>query len=243
MSTQYPIATGDCAAPASNDAPGREEQPTSISEPASGPAPRVVLIDDHELVLEGLARLLGRGGLEVLRTFIRPEPALDFVASHDVDLVVVDLRLADQSGKVVVEALHRLRPAVQIAVLTSYADVQATSEVLRAGARGFLLKDTSSDELSYRLRSVAAGNLVVDSRVASALSQPPAITLSDQQRAILELAAAGLTNREIGAKLYISHYTVKDHLVRIMRKLGTSKRVETVIAAAEMGLLDRQKDD
>lgn len=204
---------------------------------------RVVLVDDHEVVLDGLSRLLGRAGLDVRATFTAPEPALSYLAGHDVDLVVVDLRLAGQDGKAVVEAVHRLRPQTHIAVLTSYADVHATSEVLRVGAKGFLLKDTASDELSHRLIDVAAGNVVVDARVASALSHPPKVVLSEQQLTILEYAADGLTNREIGQRMYISHYTVKDHLARIMKKLGTTKRVETVIAASEMGLLKRQKDD
>jgi DNA-binding NarL/FixJ family response regulator len=202
-----------------------------------GPQPSVVLVDDHEVVLEGLGRALDRGGVRVLGTFLSGESALKYLDAHRVDLVVVDLRLAQQSGLSVVGAIRHLQPDAEVAVLTSYEDPAAASAALRAGAKGFLLKDTRSAELSQRLCSVAHGNVVVDSRVSAVLSGPTAPVLSEQEVAILQAVAEGLTNREIGARMHLSHYTVKDYLTRTMRKLGTSRRAETVTKAVAQGLL------
>jgi DNA-binding NarL/FixJ family response regulator len=199
--------------------------------------PSVVLVDDHEVVLEGLGRALDRGGVRVVGTFLSGESALAYLDRHRVDLVVVDLRLAQQSGLSVVGAIRHLQPNTEVAVLTSYEDPAAASAAMRAGAKGFLLKDTRSTELSQRLCSVAQGNVVVDSRVSAVLSGPSAGSLSDQEVAILHAVAEGLTNREIGARMHLSHYTVKDYLTRTMRKLGTNRRAETVSKAAQQGLL------
>jgi DNA-binding NarL/FixJ family response regulator len=137
----------------------------------------------------------------------------------------------------VVDVVHRMRPEIRIAVLTSFEDRAAASAAVHAGAGGFLLKDTPIDELARRLRGVATGTLVIDSRVAGAVLCPEQRLLSGHELSILELVAEGLTNREIGARVHLSHYTVKDYLTRIMRKLGTHSRAETVARAVQQGLL------
>lgn len=198
----------------------------------------VVLVDDHELVLDGLRRALERTGWTVSGAFTDPEPALRHLAGTEVDLVVVDLSLGRHSGLTVVEAVRTLGSRASVAVLTSYANPSAATDALRAGARGFLLKDTGSAELVERLRAVAAGDLVVDGRVAHALgASSEEAVLTGQEIAILGAVARGLTNRQIGAELYLSHYTVKEYLARTMRKLGTRRRAETVVRAVELGLL------
>ncbi len=199
--------------------------------------PSAVLVDDHELVLDGLRRALERAGWTVSGAFTDPEQALRHLAGTVVDVVVVDLRLGRHSGLTVVEAVRALGVSASVAVLTSYADSAAASEALRAGARGFLLKDTGSAELVDRLRAVAAGDVVVDGRVAQALGAPEEEVLTAQEIAILGAVARGMTNRQIGAELYLSHHTVKEYLARVMRKLGTRRRAETVIRAVELGVL------
>jgi DNA-binding NarL/FixJ family response regulator len=210
------------------------------SEPelrAEARAISAVLIDDHQVVLEGLTRTLQRDGITVVGTFGDGDSAVAFLRTHPVDLVVVDLRLQNRSGLAVVDAVHRLQPDARIAVLTSFEDRAAASAAVHAGASGFLLKDTPVDELARRLRGVATGTLVIDSRVAGAVLRPEQRLLSGHELSILELVAEGMTNREIGARLHLSHYTVKDYLTRIMRKLGTRSRAETVARAVQQGLL------
>ncbi|MGQ0623445.1 MAG: response regulator transcription factor [Sporichthyaceae bacterium] len=197
----------------------------------------VVLIDDHEVVLEGLRRTLERDGMDVVGCFCDGDAALAMLRSRPVDLLVVDLRLASRSGLSVVDAAHRTSPGTRIAVLTSFTDRAAAAAAVQAGANGFLLKDTGVSELAQRLRGVASGALVIDSRVAEAVLSPEQRLLSGHERSILELVAEGLTNREIGTRLHLSHYTVKDYLTRIMRKLGTRSRAETVARAVQQGLL------
>jgi DNA-binding NarL/FixJ family response regulator len=204
---------------------------------AEARAVSAVLIDDHQVVLEGLTRTLQRDGIDVIGTFGDGDSAIAFLRTHPVDLVVVDLRLQNRSGLVVVDAVHRLNPDTRIAVLTSFEDRAAASAAVHAGAGGFLLKDTPVDELARRLRGVATGSLVIDARVAGAVLRPEQRLLAGHELSILELVAEGLTNREIGARLHLSHYTVKDYLTRIMRKLGTRSRAETVARAVQQGLL------
>src|SRR5882757_77313 len=197
----------------------------------------VVLIDDHQVVLEGLSRTLQREGMNVVGMFSDGDSAIAFLRARPVDLVVVDLRLQNRSGLGVVDTVHRMHPDTKIAVLTSFEDRAAASAAVHAGASGFLLKDTPVDELGRRLRGVATGTLVIDSRVAGAVLRPERRLLSGHELSILELVAEGMTNREIGARLHLSHYTVKDYLTRIMRKLGTRSRAETVARAVQQGLL------
>lgn len=198
---------------------------------------RVVLVDDHEIVLEGLARSLRRTGFDVLGAFVDPVEAGAFIDIEEVDLLVLDLRLGEKSGVDVVKSLHSRYPKLRIAVLTSFEDGAAAAAVIRAGARGFLVKDTAAGELVERLRSIAEGNLVVDSRVATAVLEPEASPLTNLELVILNLVASGMTNRQIGGELHLSPYTIKDHLRRTMRRLGTTTRAETVARAVREGLL------
>lgn len=197
---------------------------------------RAVLVDDHQLVLEGLSRVLGRQGMTVMGTFTDRDSTLNFLACHEIDFLVVDLRLRDDSGIALAAEARRRHPDVRIAMLTSFDDSDSACAALQAGATGYLLKDTTSTELARQLCDVAAGHLMLDSRVATAVLHPQRL-LADQETLVLELVAEGLTNREIGKRLYLSHYTVKDYLSRVMRKLGTSTRAETVAQAAQRGLL------
>lgn len=197
----------------------------------------LALVDDHPLVLEGLSRSIQRYGMRVIAHFVSSSEALSFFDSNDVDLLVVDLRLRGESGLDLVAHVHKRKPWIRIAVLTSYEDPVAAKQAINAGARGFLLKDALSDELVRRLRSVAEGDLVVDNRLADAILSPVDVILEPRELRILSMIAEGLTNREIGAALHLSPYTVKDHLRRSMRKLGTRTRAETVAKAAREGLL------
>lgn len=204
--------------------------------------PRVVVIDDHEIVLDGLSRALPRAGLRVAGAFMDAASAVQFLQSAgedgpDVQLAVVDLRLGAGSSIALIETICRAHPGINVAVLTSSEDHVAAAAAVRAGARGFLLKDMPSGELGKSLRSVAEGHPVIDSRMTSAVLAPQETLLSDHELAILRLVADGLTNREISAQLHLSPNTVKNYLSRVMRKLGTSTRAETVVRALMEGLV------
>lgn len=209
----------------------------------TGRSVSVVLLDDHEVVLDGLRRALERDNMQVLGTFLEPGPALDFLAAHEADLLTVDLRLKRESAVEVIEQAHKTWPNMPIAVLTSFEDRPAAAATVRAGANGFLLKDALSNELSEQLRNVAKGNLVIDHRLADAVLQPTPVALSENERRILSLVAEGCTNRDIGTAMHLSPYTIKDYLARAMRTLGTTTRAETVTRALQQGLLDSRTED
>lgn len=201
-----------------------------------------VLVDDHELVLEGLERALARAAIDVVAAFRDGAAALQFLsdgssASHRVDLVVVDLRLGGASGVELAGRMVKCRPDVQAAILTSFEDGAAAAAAVRTGVRGFFLKDSLCGELCTGLRRVAAGHLVVDSRLASAVLAKEPIALTATELEILQLVAEGLSNRQIGEAIHLSPYTVKEYLSKAMRKLGTSTRTETVLRAAREGIL------
>ncbi|WP_020497558.1 MULTISPECIES: response regulator [Sciscionella] len=199
---------------------------------------RAVLVDDHQLVLDGLARLANRFGIKVVAAFLDPAEAIRFLTSRTIDLLVVDLRLGSLSGVDLVRSARLLSPGVHIAMLTSYDDPTSAASALDAGARSFLLKSTPSEELGKQLRAAADGQSVIDvTAVPEDLSEAE-ISLTPNERAVLELVAEGLTNREIGERIHLSRYTVKDHLTRVMRKLGTGTRTKTVTRAVQYGLLE-----
>jgi DNA-binding NarL/FixJ family response regulator len=214
------------------------------SAAARGPhRPAVILVDDHEIVLDGLSRALAREGMHVAGTFMDTAPAMDFLSSQSahghgpVQLVVVDLRLGRSSSIAFIREVCRTHSHTRVAVLTSFEDSAAAAAAVRAGARGFLLKDMPSGELGTSLRSIAEGNLVIDARMAPAVLAPEQQALNEDELAVLQLVAEGLTNREIGARLHLSASAVKDQLARSMRKLGTNTRTETVVRAVQEGML------
>lgn len=204
----------------------------------------VVLIDPEPVVMEGLGAALGRAGHVVIGAFVDPGDAAGVLfgappeTRTHVDLVVIDVRACGQAGLDLVAAVHRERPQVQVAVLTSVEDGAAAAGAIRAGARGFLLKNVATRELCGSLRSVAEGNLIIDSRMAGAVLDPALPNLSMNQLAIVKLIAGGLTNRQIAARLHLSEHTIRTYLSRAMRTLGTSSRAETVARLSQTGAID-----
>ena len=198
-----------------------------------------VLLDDHDLVLAGLARTLDREGFHVVTATTRTEAFLAAVREHRPALCVLDLRLRE--GRSAIELLPTVRsssPDSAIAILTSFEDGAAASAAIAAGATGYLIKDAERAEICRQLRSVAQGDLVIDRRVAAAVlggTTGPAVT--ERERAILRLIGSGATNREIAAELHLSPHTIKDYVARLLRKLGCHSRAEALSVAIREGLI------
>lgn len=198
----------------------------------------VAVLDDHEVVLEGVRRALERYGVEVVAAETCVEPYLLAVQRLTPDVCLVDLRLGGELGGIdVIRRCLQVSPTSRVAVLTSNEDARTALAAVDAGALGYLLKDVSLDQLVQRLTSVQQGNLVLDERVAVGVLRPATARLSPQHTALLRCVADGLTNREIGAQLHLSPHTVKEYLSKVMRELGTRTRAETVAAALQQGLL------
>ena len=191
---------------------------------------RIAVVDDHPVVREGLvAALARREDFIVTDSFGSAEELLD--ARVDADVVLLDLELPGMSG---VDAVSRIDAAVL--VLTAYANDEQIDAVLRAGARGYLLKGAALEEIERAIRVVARGETWIDPRVAArvvALARAP--RLSPREREVLRLVAGGRSNKEIAAALHITERTVKFHVTSIFNKLGAENRTQAVALARERG--------
>ena len=192
---------------------------------------RIAVVDDHPVVREGLvAALDGKGGLEVAGVFSSAEEAI--AAGRRVDVILLDLELPGMNG---LQAIGRLSETAAVLVLTAYGE--EVEEAIRAGAKGYLLKGASLDEIERAIATLAGGGSYIDPRVASRLVAPTSQRLSDREREVLRLVARGQSNKQIATKLRISERTAKFHVTAILNKLGAENRAQAVAIAAERRLI------
>lgn len=199
---------------------------------------RVMIVDDHPIVREGLRGMLAaEPDIEVAGEAASGDEAVALVPRVRPDVVLMDLRMPSGDG---VSAIERL-PGHRILVLTTFQDDADIVRAIEAGAAGYLLKDASRADLAAALRDVAAGRRVLSPEVLARLAvvdQTPAPpVLSAREAEVLALVAEGLTNAQIGERLYIGQATVKTHLLRIFTKLGVSDRTAAVMTALQHGLI------
>jgi DNA-binding NarL/FixJ family response regulator len=211
---------------------------------------RVVIADDQRVVREGLAMLVGLiDGIEIVGMAADGLQAVELARTERPDVVLMDLRMPNLDG---VEATRTIRadlPATQMLVLTTYADDDSLFPALRAGARGYLTKDATAEEIERAIRALAAGNTHLDpavqQRLIAAVIEPrqadPAPAqlpdnLTPREAETLKLIAAGLSNAEIAATLVVSDSTVKTHINRVFRKTGVRDRAQAVRYAYEHSL-------
>jgi len=201
---------------------------------------KVLLVDDHPVVREGLRGMLsGEDDLQIVAEASGAAEAVAAVRKHHPDVVLMDLRMPGADG---VEATARVlaqRPQTKVVVLTTY---ETDSDILRAveaGAAGYLLKDASRQDLAQAIRAAARGETVLAPSVAAKLvsRMRAPVDLSPREIEVLRLVARGHTNAEIGRELFISEATVKTHLLRTFGKLGVSDRTAAVTSALERGIL------
>ncbi|WP_426509877.1 response regulator [Dactylosporangium sp. McL0621] len=212
---------------------------------------RVLLADDQRVVREGLALVLGLlPDIEVVGAAADGAEAVDLAVRLRPDIVLMDLRMPRCDG---VEATRRLReraPEVRVVVLTTYSDDRSVLEALRAGAKGYLTKEAGGEEIRAALQRVltdgAALDPAVQHHVLNALTQPPppkADDLTPREVEVLRLIAAGLTNGEIAARLFISEGTVKSHINHLLAKIGCRDRAQAVSYAYRNGLAPTEHPD
>ena len=206
-------------------------------------AVRIFLLDDHEVVRRGLRELLeAEDDLEVVGEADTAETALQRIPPTRPDIAVLDVRLPDGDGVEVCREIRSRHPEVQCLMLTSFADDEALFSAIMAGAAGYLLKQVRGTDLVDGIRRVARGESLLDphltARVLERLREKPADdelgSLSDQERRIFELIGEGLTNRQIGERMFLAEKTVKNYVSNLFAKLGLSRRTEAAAYAARL---------
>ncbi len=206
---------------------------------------RVVVIDDHPVYRQGLTLLLDEEGIDVVGEAGTAETGVKLVGSLRPDVIVMDLHLPDLSG---VEATRRIvaaDPDARVLVLTMDNDDASTLAALRAGARGYLLKEAAADAIGRAVATVAAGELLVDAKLASRLtgllssgasSAPGLDGLSRRELEVLQLVAEGRSNTEIGRRLFLAEKTVRNNLTTLLSKTGAATRPELIALARDAGI-------
>lgn len=204
---------------------------------------RLLVVDDHPVVREGLiASLEDEPQFQVVGAAASAEAAIPLAAAHRPDVVLLDLELPGRGGLEAIPDLAAAHEGVRILVLTAYDTDERVVGAVRAGAHGYLLKGASMEEIARAIRSVHAGETYLEPRIASkvvAQLHPSrrAASLTDRERGVLRLVAAGRSNKQIARQLGITERTVKFHVTSILNKLGADNRAQAVALAAERGLI------
>ena len=198
---------------------------------------RVLVADDHVTVLEGLAAIIGRqADMTVVGQASNGREAVDLWEKQRPEVALVDLRMPLLDGLAVIEEIRRKNDSARIIVLTTFDTDSDISRAIKAGAKGYLLKDAPREELLAAIRKVHAGETSIPpslvAKLAAGLSREP---LTGRELEVLLLLARGKSNKEIGANLYISETTVKSHLRSIFTKLNVLSRTEAITAASRRG--------
>ena len=215
-----------------------------VTAPVSRPL-RILLVDDHDTVRQGLKLLIDREpDLQVVTEASGGREAIDTPRLEDVDVVVMDLSMPDIGGIEATRQLKQRRRDLLVVGLTRYSDEAFVHELFRAGASGYVLKQSRHTELLQAIRAVANGRTYVDSAVTKALASPDEAAaatigrgITDRETDVLRLASRGYSNKEIAARLAISTKTIEVHKTKAMRKLGLSGRLELLRFALVRGWL------
>ncbi|WP_328946451.1 response regulator transcription factor [Streptomyces sp. NBC_00250] len=223
--------------------------------PGADSPTRVFLVDDHEVVRRGLRDLIDdEPDMQVVGEAGTADQALARGPALRPDVAVLDVRLPDGDGISVCRELRSRMPELACLMLTSFDDEDALIDAIMAGAAGYVLKQIKGSDLVSAVRTVATGQSMLDpattARLMHSLRDPEAAkppederlaVLSERERSVLDLIGEGLTNRQIAKQLYLSEKTVKNHISRLLAKLGVERRVQAAVIAAQVHEHDNEE--
>ncbi|OPF82131.1 DNA-binding response regulator [Streptomyces antioxidans] len=205
---------------------------------------RIVVVDDHTVMRAGVIALLAaEDSIEIVGEAGDGRAALELVERYDPDVALVDLRMPVLDGVATTAEIVARYPRTRVLILTTYDTDTEIERGVEAGAIGYLLKDTTREQLVDAIHAAARGETVLAPRVAEKLvarmRRPVQDPLTDRETDVLNAVADGLTNAEIGRRLVIAEATVKTHLLRLFAKLDVNDRTRAVVVAMERGILER----
>jgi DNA-binding NarL/FixJ family response regulator len=221
---------------------------------------KVLLVDDQTLIRQGIRLLLEiEPDIQVVGQAADGRAALEQVEALHPDVVLMDVRMPEMDGVAATRLLSTSHPEVKVIILTTFEDDETVFEGLKAGARGYLLKDISSEEMAQAVRKVAAGEALIQSRLTrkvlaefsrmasatdrqaspktAAVVEALPVPLTERELQVLQALAHGLSNREIADQLVITEGTVKNHVSSLIDKLGVRDRTQAVLKGQELGLI------
>ena len=221
---------------------------------------KVLLVDDQTLIRQGIRLLLEiEPDIRVVGQAADGRAALEQVETLHPDVVLMDVRMPEMDGVAATRELSARFPEVKVIILTTFEDDETVFDGLKAGARGYLLKDISSEEMAQAVRKVAAGEALIQSRITrkvlaefsrlatatdrqsssknGAASDVLPVPLTEREQEVLQALARGLSNREIAGQLVITEGTVKNHVSSLIDKLGVRDRTQAVLKGQELGLI------
>jgi two-component system, NarL family, response regulator LiaR len=208
---------------------------------------RILLVDDHSVVRQGLRMFLELDPeVEVIGEAANGAEALEFLARAKPDVVVMDLLMPVMDGITAIKTIRRDFPGVEVIALTSVLEDASVVNAIRAGAIGYLLKDTGADELRRAIKAAAGGKVQLSPEAAERLMREIRAPespekLTERETDVLRLLALGKTNKEIASTLHISETTAKSHVSNILAKLGVPSRTQAALYAARIGLVPEGK--
>lgn len=217
------------------------------------PRTRILVVDDHEVVRSGLKAILEpEEDLEVVGEAASANEAFQKVPRLAPDVILMDVRMGEVSGIEACRLIKSAHPQVNVLMLTSFGEEEAVTSAIMAGASGYLLKNVGRADLLKAIRAVASGQNLLDpsvtkkvmerlARLAVKEQEQALDAVSEREKEVLVLVAQGLTNKEIAEKLVISENTARNHVSRILEKLGLTRRSEAAAFAAQHGLLKKDK--
>ncbi len=215
-------------------------------------AVRVLLADDHRIFRQGLRELIERKTVfEVIGEAATGREVLEQVATLTPDIVLLDIQMPELNGVAVARQLAQSHPDVKIIMLTMYRQDQHLFEAIKAGARAYLLKDADAEELIDVIERVHRGEAAIDTALTSRVfdefrristEQNDVDQLTEREREILQLLAAGCDNRTIAARLHLSEKTVGNRLSEIFQKLGVTNRTQAALVAVQRGIIAAQDE-
>jgi DNA-binding NarL/FixJ family response regulator len=200
---------------------------------------RIIIADDHTVVRDGLAAILGmQCDMQIVAQASDGEEACSAFEQHRPDVLLLDLRMPKMDGLDVVRAIHAKHPDARIVIVTTFAGDEDIFHSLKAGAKGYLLKDAPRQQILEAIRAVYAGSHYVPSAIASKAAEhalKPQLTAREVE--VLQRMARGESNKEIGVTLFVSEGTVKTHVKSILAKLNATSRTEAVTIATRRGVI------